>query len=116
MSERAVTIRAIDRAPHALDLPSVDAVAALPAEALPSIVTQLAALLATAGARLATTGGPPAQETGRLLSVRQVADRSGMSPTWWYREGRALPFARKLGRTLRFDAAGFAHWLKARRP
>ena len=51
------------------------------------------------------------------VSLREVVEQSGMSKDWIYREARAgrLPFARRMGRRLTFDAARFAGWLERQR-
>ena len=51
----------------------------------------------------------------RLLTVPEVADRSGMSPSWWYSHAKNLAFTRHVGRALRFDERGFERWLSQRR-
>lgn len=52
-----------------------------------------------------------------LLTVREAAERMGVTPGWLYRNWKSLPFARKLKpKTLRFDAEGLARWVAARRP
>jgi predicted DNA-binding transcriptional regulator AlpA len=58
---------------------------------------------------------PPESSTG-LLSADAAADRLGMSKVWLYRNAARLPFARKVGRSLRFDAAGIDRWLARRSP
>jgi excisionase family DNA binding protein len=68
-----------------------------------------------------TTAAPPPAAASpaptRALDVEAVAERTGMSRGWLYREARAgrLPFARRLGRRLMFDAGQLERWL-ARRP
>jgi predicted DNA-binding transcriptional regulator AlpA len=55
----------------------------------------------------------PAPPT-RAVSLREVVERSGMSRDWIYKQARAnrLPFARRMGRRVTFDAARFAGWLE----
>jgi excisionase family DNA binding protein len=54
--------------------------------------------------------------SSRGLDVAAVAERTGMSTDWLYREVRAgrLPFARRLGRRVVFDEAGLDRWLDRR--
>ena len=49
--------------------------------------------------------------------MREVVERSGMSRDWIYKQARAnrLPFARRMGRRVTFDAARFAGWLERQR-
>ena len=58
---------------------------------------------------------PTASSTG-LLGADGAADRLGMSKVWLYRNAPRLPFTRKFGRSLRFDAAGIDRWLARRSP
>jgi excisionase family DNA binding protein len=64
-----------------------------------------------------TTATAPASaaptDDSAALDVATAARRSGMSKDWLYREVRAghLPFARRLGRRVVFDAAGLSRWL-----
>lgn len=51
-----------------------------------------------------------------LLNADAAAQRLGMSKVWLYRNANRLPFARKVGRSLRFDAAGIDRWLARRSP
>ena len=89
-----------------------------PAEA-PAVVTRLGAILATAGARLAT---PPHANGGdvpdRTVTVKRVHEITTMSVDWIYRKAKAgaLPFARPIGRKWVFSAAGLAKWLRGRAP
>jgi excisionase family DNA binding protein len=57
----------------------------------------------------------PAPSTA--LDISEVAKRIGMSKPWIYREARAgrLPFARRLGRRIKFEEAGLTRWLEKRR-
>jgi excisionase family DNA binding protein len=51
------------------------------------------------------------------LTVDEVANRTGMSKPWIWRQARAgrLPFARRLGRRFSFEEAGLTRWLEKRR-
>jgi predicted DNA-binding transcriptional regulator AlpA len=61
---------------------------------------------------------PASDSPSRALDVEDVMARTGMSKAWLYREARAgrLPFARRIGRRLVFDADGLERWLASRRP
>lgn len=102
----------------AFDLPDVAAVDLLPADALPAAIAQLAALQARAAARLcqaATAARENQTRPSRLLTVAEVAARTGLSADYLYRHARHLPCARRFGRALRFDEAGLERWLASRR-
>src|SRR5262245_2766804 len=96
------------------------ALAEVPADQLPEAIGALEAAKARAWARLTTPAVPGAEphgsSDGAALDVAEVARRTGMSVPWLYREARAgrLPFARRLGRRLVFDAAGLTRWLGRR--
>lgn len=98
-------------------IPELRAALKLVASALPSGATipverdQLLALLD--GEHRAPT--LPATGMG-LLDAKAAAERLGMSKVWLYKNSARLPFARKVGRSLRFDAAGIDRWLARRSP
>lgn len=114
-----------------LELPSLlrsdpAAVATMQAEHVPALLAEVAALQAHAAAlsnalslRLLgdACGGTSGRESAeRLLSVREAAERLGMSVDWMYRHARQLPFTRRVGtRTVKFDAAGLDRWVAQRR-
>jgi excisionase family DNA binding protein len=58
---------------------------------------------------------PP--EPSTALDIDEVCRRTGMSRPWLYRAARLghLPFARRIGRRLRFDEVGLTRWLANRR-
>lgn len=58
----------------------------------------------------------PAGVADRLLTVAEVAKRTGLSADYIYRHGKRWPFARRIGRAVRFSEAGLEHWLANRRP
>lgn len=58
----------------------------------------------------------PAAVADRLLAVAEVAKRTGLSADYIYRHGKRWPFARRIGRAVRFSEAGLEHWLANRRP
>jgi predicted DNA-binding transcriptional regulator AlpA len=97
--------------------PDLRAALKLVASALPPGATisierdQLLALLDGEHASLT-----PDSTSTRLLDAEAAADRLGMSKVWLYRNAAQLPFARKVGRSLRFDADGIDRWLARRSP
>ncbi len=69
--------------------------------------------------RLAQPHGQPAApaEPDRLLKPEEAARLAGMTPNWFRRHGKDLPFARKLSRkALRFSEAGLRRWITSQRP
>lgn len=101
----------------ALPLPSPDDVDRLSAEALAAFLLELSALQSRAALRLRLATSSPPTNTGpeRLLSVREAAARCGMSADWLYRHKDALPFVRRLGRTVRVSEGALIRWMESRR-
>ena len=88
-------------------------------EDLPAVVLYLAALQSGAAARLAAAPRPvPVSRNGSeaLLDVREAAARLNVSTDWLYRRAKRLPFARWVGRAVRFDPEGLARWVAHRAP
>ena len=84
---------------------------------LPELAADLSREQALVLARVAKPVRPEAgpNDDARLLTVREAAERLGVSVGWLYRYKGRLPFARKLGgRTLRFDPQGLERWSKTR--
>jgi len=65
------------------------------------------------GAR-APAPAPASTAPDRLLSVDEASVRLGMSKRWLYRNQSKLPFARKVGGAVRFEARGLDRWLAQR--
>ena len=80
------------------------------------VIGELERLKFTLWTGAAAPVAPPAPSTA--LAIAEVAQRTGMSRPWLYREARGgrLPFARRLGRRLVFDEAGLTRWLGRRTP
>ena len=95
-------------------LPEFDP-AALPAEAIPAVLSTLAAWQAQLAARLMVPAHTPAAEAGEadvMLKVDEVAARLRKSKKWVYRRAKTLPFARRLGpRSWVFSQNGLDKWL-----
>jgi predicted DNA-binding transcriptional regulator AlpA len=98
----------------------------MPTERLPALLAELAGLQAYAAAlsnalSLRLLGDVTNSDSGRgnaerLLSVREAAERLGMSVDWLYRHARLLPFTRRLGsRAVKFDADGLDRRVSQRR-
>src|SRR5437762_12481213 len=101
---------------HALDLAALldhpEQVAQVPAEQIPPLLCQLAALQSMLAARL--TGATTPVSEDRMLDIEAAADRTGMSKDWLYRHAKALPFTRRIGRKMLFSEAGLTRWLTTR--
>ena len=96
-------------------LPDIEALDGLPTDA---VAAWLAAAQARFAARVlaAAAAIPLTSASDRLLDAREVAKRTDLSADWWYRHGKRLPFARKVGRSLRFSEQGLNRWIATRRP
>jgi predicted DNA-binding transcriptional regulator AlpA len=82
------------------------------------VVGELEALKFAVWTRTTSPAPSPAVPVpSRGLDIDAVVERTGMSRGWLYREARAgrLPFARRLGRRISFDATGLERWLGRRR-
>ncbi len=96
---------------RALDLPFPEAA---------TMLARVGALDALLRVRLAASQAPesdreqPAGEDG-LLSAADAARRTGMSKRWLYVHADTLPFARRIGRAVRFSPAGIERWLSTRK-
>ncbi len=94
-------------------------VAEMPPEAIPGLLCHLAALQSALTARLlaASTGngqpGPAAED--RLLTVKEAAEKLGVSEDWLYRKAGKLPFTVRLGsRQVRFSERGIEKYIRQR--
>jgi excisionase family DNA binding protein len=84
----------------------------LPLEELPRLLGDLEEVRATALARL--TSPAPQQQPDELLDVREASRRLGVSTDYLYRHHRSFPFIRRVGRSLRFSAAGLEDYIRQR--
>ena len=94
-------------------LPPTDSVDHVPHHELPVLLAHLLALQARAVARMACE---PVQTDDRLLDAQTAAALLCKSPKWLYKHGRTLPFARRVGRSLRFSEAGIRRYIDRSRP
>jgi hypothetical protein len=82
-------------------LPDPSAIAALPAEALPALLVQLAALQGAVAARLLEDGqrqATAASAPDTMISLEDGASRIGQTPDWLKRHARKLPFVKRISR------------------
>jgi predicted DNA-binding transcriptional regulator AlpA len=56
----------------------------------------------------------PGKTEDRLLDAKETAGRLGYSVDWLYRNSRHLPFARHVGRGVRFSESGLNRFIKSR--
>ena len=82
----------------------------LPPEELPKLLGELEEIRCTAMARLSAV--PVAALPEELLDVDEAARRLGMSKDYLYRHHARLPFARRIGRSLRFSARGIEDYIR----
>ena len=88
-------------------------------EQLPSMLTQMAALLGALSAQLLTPQGHARREIqsaeDRLLTVTEAAQRLSTTPDWLYRHASKLPFTVRLTpKQLRFSSQGIDKYLQRR--
>jgi len=95
-------------------LADVARVAGVPPEAVPDLLAELERVRAALWQRLTAPALPPTPAGERLLTVDEAAARCGMSRDWLYRHARTLPFARRVGRSLRFSETALERWLSTR--
>ena len=100
----------------------------LPPDRIPSALSQLATLQASAAAAQATlisrmVSSPSngnANETGsseRWLTADQAAELLQVERKWLYRRAKTLPFTRRLSRKkLLFSESGLRRWIATRKP
>jgi excisionase family DNA binding protein len=87
---------------------------ALGSDELPRFLGELETIRAVAWSRL-TAAAPAAQQAhDELLATKQAASRLGVSESYLYRNHRQFPFTRRVGRALRFSAAGLEDYIRQR--
>ncbi len=86
-------------------------------EGLAQITTIQGALLVRLLALPVSTanGTAPKAEPDRMLTVKQAAERIGMSPKWIYQRSDKLPFTRRVGRTILINEHKLEAWMSAKR-
>jgi predicted DNA-binding transcriptional regulator AlpA len=102
------------------DLPTVDSIEVMPADGIPAALariavaqSQLSALQSRLVLRLATDAARDvADGEDRLVTVEAAAALLQKSEVWLYRHARALPFTRRVGRSLRFSTRGIRRFIE----
>lgn len=86
----------------------------LPTEKLPEFLGALEGVRATAWARLSAPAPavPASPEPDRLIDIRQVAARLGMSTSYLYRHHDRMSCAKKVGRKLLFSSKGVEEFIR----
>lgn len=79
------------------------------ADVLRAVVEELQPIVHTGG-----LDGAAAVAPDRMLTAREVAERLKMSVRWVYQHADDLPFARRIGKALRFSERGLEAWLRDR--
>jgi excisionase family DNA binding protein len=77
-------------------------------------VEGLAAVLRVAAAAPSRNNKRRLDDEG-LVSAVEAAKRTGMSKRWLYAHADKLPFARRIGRAVRFSPAAIDRWLSSRK-
>jgi len=89
----------------------------IPITAIPAFLAQLAAAQVKLGARLLENGqAAQTQSKGgdRLLTATEAAAKTKMQRDWFYHRSKTLPFAVRLGRSVRFSEMGLDKWIRSR--
>lgn len=101
-----------------LDPETVDEIERLDMVGVATLLAIIGATQTRATARLlalgACTDTESSPNSSQWLTAEQVAERVGMSTDWVYRRANRLPFARRIGRSLRFSAEGLERWMHLR--
>jgi hypothetical protein len=95
-----------------LALPPPEQIDALPLDALPGTIAQLAALQARAAMRLVQ---PPLTPLDRLLDLETAAARLATTPDWLVRQKDISFRVEVSGGQVRFSEQGIEAWISARR-
>ena len=93
---------------------ALDAARALPREQLPEFLGSLEQIRVTALARLSAPAPQQQAQPDELLDVAEAARRLGVSTQYLYRHHSRFPFIRRMGRALRFSAAGIEDYIRQR--
>ncbi len=91
---------------------------------LPALSAALSAAAAAAAARVVLVNGPRDDgntgkngEESSWLTVKQAAERLGVTPYWFYRRSKKLPFIFSIGpKKLRVSSSGMDRWVRTNRP
>lgn len=114
---RSITPVEQDRASLSLLLADPSRVAEVPADLLPAVLAQCAALQSTLLARLLMERPEqcgPSDGGDSLLDVTEAAKRLMVSPDYLYRNAKRLPFTVRFGRRLRFSVRGLDRYIRQR--
>lgn len=101
-------------------LPAADVVDSLGLQDLPEFLGHVRRLEAAGEIRLhrlalGTSPHLAHADHDRLLTVEEVAQRTGFSTSYVYHHRGALPFMKKIGRSLRGSERDLNRWLETRR-
>lgn len=78
------------------------------------MLSQLAAMQTALAARLLVRTSDKESREDRLLTIDQAATKLMTSKDWLYRNSGRLPFALRIGRSLRFSEQGIERWIMSR--
>jgi predicted DNA-binding transcriptional regulator AlpA len=84
----------------------------VPTEDLPALLGELEQVRYTAIARLTGPASPAPRESDRLVSVKEAADRLGISTDNLYRHADDYSFTRRLRGRLLFSSAGIDQFIQ----
>jgi predicted DNA-binding transcriptional regulator AlpA len=80
---------------------------------LPRLLGDLEVVRAVAWSRLQSPVPPIQSAADELMDVTAAATKLGVSESYLYSNHAKLPFARKIGRSLRFSSRGIADYIAA---
>ncbi len=91
----------------------------VPAEAVPPLMAQCAAVQSALAARIDAPQQAvlnPVSESDQWLTVEEASALMKVSKKWLYNRAAKLPFAHRLSpRKLRFSEAGLRRWMQSRK-
>lgn len=88
-----------------------------PGESLVPVLTALAAKQLEIAAEIAhaSTERHRVEQSDQLLTASEASQRLGVTKDWLYKRASRLPFTVRLGRNLRFSAAGIDKFIRRHR-
>jgi excisionase family DNA binding protein len=85
----------------------------VPADKIPSLLTQLSAFQTALAARLLQNPNEAGTASAdRLLKIGEAAQKLRTSKDWLYRNYSNLPFTRRIGRSIRFSERALDHFIE----
>ena len=92
----------------------LDSLRQMPVENVPELLGELEVIRASALMRLSVPSST-ARTQDELLEISVAAGRLGVSTDYLYRNSKALPFTRRMGRSLKFSSLGIDEYIRKTR-